>query len=69
MDKRDEMLLRRTNEEKRNIIKVWEADIDKLPDFGQELRRERIDWLESTIETKKKKKKKKKVKRKKKKEE
>ena len=66
MDKEDKMLMDRTNEEKRNIIKSWKAYAEILPEDGQEIMQDRIDWLESTIvEKKKKKKKKKKAKKKK----
>ena len=50
------MILNRTPDEKRNIIKVWEAHKESLPDFGQEIIQERIDWLKATIPMEKKKK-------------
>ena len=61
---KEEMLLSRTPDEKRNIIKVWQAYLEKLPEVGQEIIQDQINWLEASIpeEIKKKKKKKKKIK-------
>ena len=58
------MIYKRTDDEKRNIIKVWESHRDTLPDDGKEIVQDIIGSLKMTIKDKKKKKKKKRKKKK-----